>query len=74
MKKLSTGADSTLENWLQYSQATFGPESEATKFLEKKAEESPNGIKEEVIADEGQLLMTLAHLAMRDRLHGGVKQ
>lgn len=63
MKKLSTGMDSTLENWIALSAAFFGENSPATNFLHEKAKDSPNGYKEEVIADEGQLLMVLGNLA-----------
>lgn len=62
MRKLSTGQDSTLENWILLSSATFGEYSESTIFLQDKANESPNGIKEEVISDEGQLLLFLMTL------------
>lgn len=63
MKKLSTGQDSTLENWITYSSLVFGENSKATKFLKNKADDSPNGLQEEVIADEGQLIMVLARMA-----------
>ena len=62
MKKLSTGQDSTLENWIILSSIAFGENSKQVTFLKEKAEESPNGIKEEVIADEGQLIMVLASM------------
>lgn len=62
MKKLSTGQDNTLENWILLSTSVFGEDSKATEFLKTKANESPNGIKEEVIADERQLLMVLMNL------------
>lgn len=59
MKKLSTGQDSTLENWIILSTVVFGEDSKQTAFLKEKADASPNGVKEEVVADEGQLLMVL---------------
>lgn len=62
MKKLSLGIDSTLENWIGLASATFGKNSEPVKFLKKKAEESPNGLQEEVIADERQLLHVLGQM------------
>lgn len=62
MKKLSTGQDSTLGNWISLSTIVFGEESEAVKFLKKKAEDSPNGFQEEVIADEVQLITLLANM------------
>jgi hypothetical protein len=62
LKKLSTGHDSTLENWIGLSTIVFGEESKAVKFLEKKAEDSPNGLQEQVIADERQLITLLANM------------
>lgn len=62
MKKLSLGMDSTLENWIKLASATFGTDSEPVKFLKRKADESPNGLQEEVIADEGQLLLVLGSM------------
>lgn len=59
MHKLSTGMDSTLENWILMSRYVFGEDSNATKFLKQKAEKSPNGVKEEVLADEAQLIQVL---------------
>lgn len=64
MKKLSTGQDSTLENWIALSNIAFGEESEAVQFLKYKAEDSPNGFQEEVIADEGQLILALAEMSL----------
>ncbi len=60
MKKISTGEDSTLENWIRLSNLFFGEDSRATEFLKNKAKQSPNGIQEEVIADEGQLILALS--------------
>lgn len=62
MKKLSTGQDSTLGNWIELSSGVFGKDSEATKFLVKKANDSPKGLNTEVISDEVQLLMVLTKL------------
>lgn len=67
MKKLSTGEDSTLGNWITLSSVFFGAESAPTKFLKKEAEESPNGLNEPVIADEGQLLSVLVKM-LKDEL------
>lgn len=66
MYKLSTGQDSTLENWINLSSAFFGEDSKATKFLLQKAAESPNGRKEAVVADERQLLQLLGSLHRGD--------
>lgn len=59
MNQLSTGEDSTLENWIRLSSAVFGEDSKPTLFLKNKAAASPKGIKEEVLADERQLLFVL---------------
>jgi hypothetical protein len=42
--------------------AVFGVDSPAVKFLDKKIAASPNGEKEEVIADEGQVVLLLGQL------------
>ena len=62
MKKLSTGADSTIGNWISLCSVVFGDDSEATKFLKDKAQNSTNGLDEEVIAEESQLLHVLMKL------------
>lgn len=62
MIKLSTGVDSTLGNYLDLTNATFGKDSPQAKFLDKKIAESPNGREEEVIAAETQMLYVLASL------------
>lgn len=62
MNKLSTGQDSTLGNWLNLSRLVFGENSPASKFLESKIHESPDGENGEVLADEGQLLNVLVHM------------
>lgn len=41
MKLLSTGQESTLENWIELSKAVFGENSKATAFLQDKANKSP---------------------------------
>ena len=64
MKKLSTGDDSTLGNWLKLSEVVCGVESKATKFLEGKIKESSS--EEEVVVDEGQFLLVLMQLHMGD--------
>lgn len=60
MKKMSTGQDSTLENWIVMSTAFFGEDSKATIFLKEKAEKQ--GMDQEVIADEGQLVAALMEI------------
>lgn len=64
MKKLSTGADSTLGAYLALTMAVMG-EGPATKYLEKKIAESPRGEEEEVIADERQMIHLLATIQFK---------
>lgn len=62
MIKMSTGADSTLGNWLKMTTAFFGVDSEAVKFLQDKINMSTLGENEEVIADEGQFINLLGQI------------
>ena len=62
MNKLSTGHDSTLGSYMELVRIFFGDDSKAVDFLQKKIDESPNGVDEEVIADERQMLHMLATL------------
>jgi len=62
MRKLSTGEDSTLGAHRKMAVAVFGVDSPAVKFLDKEIAESPNGEQEEVIADEGQMVMLLGQI------------
>lgn len=62
MNKLSTGQDATLGNYRALASVVFGNDSGATKFLDDKIAESPNGRDEEVIADEGQMIYLLAQM------------
>ena len=66
MITLSTGDPSTLGSYLTLCRVTFGPESKATKFIEDKIKESPNGENEEVLADERQMVNVLVTLASQD--------
>jgi len=59
MLKLSTGDDATLGNYRKLCVAFFGSECKAVKYLDDKIAESPNGNNEEVIVDEGQMIMLL---------------
>lgn len=70
MRKMSTGQDSTLGNWIAISASVFGEESPQVQFLKEKAEKSPNGLQEEVWADEGQLLGVLLSLSKKDSEKG----
>jgi hypothetical protein len=60
MKKLSIGCDSTLENWIKLASLAFGEDSIPVEFLKEKAEEQ--GLQEEVIADESQLMNVLVKM------------
>lgn len=62
MKKLSTGADSTLKEYRKLAIIVFGEGSKAVEFLDDKIKESANGEDEEVLADEGQMVMLLSSL------------
>lgn len=66
-KKLSVGVDSTLENWHKLCITFFGETSRATEFIKEKIDEQ--GPQEEVIADEGQmiLLLTNLHLGVEEK-------
>lgn len=72
MNKLSTGDDSTLGNWIAMCTMVFGPNSAATKFLIAKANEQ--GIDEEVIADEGQMIEVLAQMHFASATPQGVTE
>ena len=54
MRKISTGEPSTLRTYI--SIAKFLGREVAVKFLEEKAKLSPNGLDEEVITPESQML------------------
>jgi hypothetical protein len=62
MKKLSTGADSTLKEYRKLASVVFGEMSKAVEFIDGKIRESANGEDEEVIADEGQMVMLLSSM------------
>jgi len=61
MRKLSTGADSTLGEWRKLVEATFGP-GKALDYLDKKIEEQ--GEDQEVIVDERQGICMLFNMHM----------
>lgn len=64
MQKLSTGVDSTLGNWSDLVNATFGPESKQAAFINRHIEEDPDGRNGEVIAEETQLLAVLVAMSI----------
>ena len=59
MNMLSVGLPSTLGSYLKLCSIFFGEESPQYKFIQGKVDESPNGLEEEVIADESQMLYLL---------------
>jgi hypothetical protein len=65
MTKLSTGDDSTLENYRKLSVAVFGENSDQVKFIDRKISESPNGAQEEVLADERHMIFLLFSLGRK---------
>ena len=62
MKIISTGDKSTLATYYKLSLFFFGPESVATKYIQKKITESPNGEDEEVIMSEQEVMNLLGSL------------
>ena len=64
MRRLSTGQPSTLGTYKGIAKI-FG--SRPLKFIQDKIDSSPDGEAEEVIADEGQMLLLLASLMEEDK-------
>ena len=63
MKTISTGEPSNLETYRNIALALTGNKnSKAVKFFDKKIQESPNKEKEEVIADERQMMYLILTL------------
>lgn len=60
VRMLSIGIPSTLGNWFDLSNRFFGEDSKATAFIKEKLDEQ--GPDEEVVADEGQMLLLLTNL------------
>lgn len=60
MKTLSGGMPSTLGSYRDIATAVFGEQSKAVEFLEAKIAEQ--GVDEEVVLDEGQMLHLLMDL------------
>jgi hypothetical protein len=69
MIKMSTGDDSTLENYYNLCLAIFGDESKATRFIKAKMEKQ--GKKMEVIQDERQMVFLLGRLHLGEELCEG---
>jgi hypothetical protein len=49
----------TLGDYRRFAVYAYGENSGATRFLDHKIEESPNGADEQVLADEIQMLILL---------------
>lgn len=66
MNKISTGEPSTLELYLAMCKIIFGSNSRATKYIEKKILEAPNGKEEEVLQTEDQMINLLLQIHKMD--------
>ena len=67
MKTISTGELSNLETYRNIALVLTGNEnSKAVKFIDKKIQESPNKEKEEVIADEREVIHLILTLIKED--------
>jgi hypothetical protein len=67
MRTISTGEPSNLETYRNIALVLTGNEnSKAVKFIDKKIQESPNKEKEEVIADEREVIHLILTLIKED--------
>ena len=67
METISTGEPSNLETYRNIALALTGNKnSKAVKFIDKKIKESPNKEKEEVIADEREVIHLILTLIKED--------
>ena len=68
MKTISTGEPSNLETYRNIALALSlqNKNSKAVKFFDKKIQESPNKEKEEVIADEREVIHLILTLIKED--------
>ena len=68
MKTISTGEPSNLETYRNIALALSlqNENSKAVKFFDKKIQESPNKEKEEVIADEREVIHLILTLIQED--------
>ena len=67
MKTISTGEPSNLEIYRNVALALTGNKnSKAVKFIDKKIQERPNKEKEEVIADEREVIHLILTLIKED--------
>ena len=67
METISTGEPANLEKYRNIALALTGNKnSKAVKFIDKKIQESPNKEKEEVIADEREVIHLILTLIKED--------
>jgi hypothetical protein len=60
MNTLSIGGlPSTIRSYKHLCELIFGHEHPSVKYLDKMASESPNGLDEEILADESQMVYML---------------
>jgi hypothetical protein len=62
MKMLSIGLPSTLGSYLKFCDLFYGEDSVQSKFIQQKIDSHKNGVDEEVIADESQILYWLGNM------------
>jgi len=62
MITLSTGMPSTLGSYLKLCNIFFGEDSVQAKFINEKIASNPNGVDEEVVTDESQMMYLLFNL------------
>lgn len=59
MNTLSVGLPSTIRSYKRLCEMLFGEEHPSVKYLADLAEKSPNGLDEEILADESQMVYML---------------
>jgi hypothetical protein len=59
MNTLSVGLPSTIRSYKKLCETFFGADHPSVKYLDDLAEKSPNGLDEEIIADESQMVHLL---------------
>lgn len=62
MKLLSTGKPSTLGTYRDFCADIYGSHSPSTEYFNRKIKQAPNGRREEVLQDEGQVVQLVLAL------------
>lgn len=62
MQTLSIGLPSTLGSYLKLCEMFFGSDSVQANFINQKIASNPNGVDEEVVAEESQMMYLLFNL------------